>query len=49
MKDMWLVYGGEERVLVGYADADGSMAEDCHAILGYAFLIDCRPVSWSSK
>ena len=37
MKDMWLVYGGEERVLVGYADADGSMAEDCHAILGYAF------------
>jgi len=30
-------------------DADGSMAEDRHAITGYAFLIDGRAVSWSSK
>jgi len=48
-KDMWLTYGGEERVLVGYADADRSMAEDRHAISGYAFLIDGGAVSWSSK
>jgi Reverse transcriptase (RNA-dependent DNA polymerase)/gag-polypeptide of LTR copia-type/Integrase core domain/GAG-pre-integrase domain/Zinc knuckle len=48
-KDMWLTYGGEERVLVGYVDADGSMAEDRHAISGYAFLIDGGAVSWSSK
>src|SRR5882762_2570295 len=47
-EDMWL-YGCEERVLVGYVDADGSMTEDHHAISGYMFLIDCRAVSWSSK
>ena len=27
-KDLWLTYGGDKKVLVGYADADGSMAED---------------------
>ena len=34
---------------MGYADADGSMAEDRHAITGYAFLIDGGAVSWLSK
>ena len=34
---------------MGYADADGSMAEDRRAITGYAFLIDSGAVSWSSK
>ncbi len=33
----------------GYADADGSMAEDRHAILGYAFLLGGGAISWSSK
>jgi hypothetical protein len=44
-----LTYGGVEGTLVGYADADGSMAEDRKAISGYAFLIDGGAVSWSSK
>ena len=35
--------------LTGYADADGSMAEDRHAISGYAFLIHGGVVSWSAK
>ena len=48
-KELWLTYGGEEKVLEGYADADGSMAEDQHAISGYAFLIDGGAVSWSTK
>ena len=35
-KDLWLSYGGQQKILVGYADADGNMAEDRHAISGYA-------------
>ena len=34
---------------MGYADADGSMTEDCRTVTGYAFLIDGEAVSWSSK
>ena len=49
MKELWLSYGGEEKKLVGYADADGNMAEDRHAILGYAFLIHGGAVSWTTK
>ncbi|KAJ8517721.1 hypothetical protein ONZ45_g5159 [Pleurotus djamor] len=48
-RDHWLTYGGKEQVLVGYADADGSMAEDRKAISGYAFMINGGAVSWSSK
>ena len=35
--------------LTEYTDADGSMAEDRHAISGYAFLIHGSAVSWSAK
>jgi hypothetical protein len=48
-RDLWLTYGGQEIGLAGYADADGSMAEDRHAISGYVFLIDGGAVSWSTK
>jgi transposase InsO family protein len=48
-RDLWLTYGETQRTLEGYADADGSMAEDRRAITGYAFLIDGGAVSWSSK
>ena len=48
-RDLWLTYGEQRRTLVGYADADGSMSEDCRAITGYAFLIDGGAVSWSLK
>jgi hypothetical protein len=49
MRDLWLMYGEEQRHLIGYADTDGSMSEDRRAITGYAFLIDGGAVSWSSK
>ena len=48
-KDLWLTYGGDTKVLVGYADADGSMAEDRCAVSGYAFIVDGGAVSWSTK
>jgi hypothetical protein len=38
-KDLWLSYGHAKIDLAGYADADGSMAEDRHAISGYAFIV----------
>ena len=48
-KDLWLSYGGNKKELVGYADADGNMAEDRHAISGYAFLLHGGAVSWTTK
>ena len=48
-RELWLSYGETRRALEGYADADGSMAEDRRAISGYTFLIDGGAVSWSSK
>jgi len=48
-RDLWLTYGEESSPLAGYADTDGSMAEDRRAISGYAFLIDGGAISWSSK
>ena len=47
--DLWLTYGETSTPLKGYADADGSMAEDCCTISGYAFLINGGAVLWSSK
>ena len=35
--------------LIGYADADGSMSEDWHALSGYTFLNNDGAVSWSTK
>ena len=49
MCNLWLTYGKANNPLEGYADADGSMAKDHHAISGYTFLIDGSAVSWSSK
>ncbi|CAA7259930.1 unnamed protein product [Cyclocybe aegerita] len=48
-KELWLSFGGDTKGLVGFADADGSMAEECHAISGYAFLLHGGAVSWSAK
>ena len=47
--ELWLSYGIKNMKLTGYTDADGSMAEDRHAISGYAFLIHGGAVSWSAK
>ena len=49
LKDLWLSYGGGEKELVGFADADGSMTEDQHMTSGYVFLVDGGAVSWSTK
>src|SRR6266511_3471556 len=48
-KELWLSYGGQQKKLEGYADADGSMAEDRRAISGYAFIVNGGTVSWSAK
>jgi hypothetical protein len=48
-RDLWLLYGGKRGNLVGYADADGNMAEDHHAISGYTFLLHGGAVSWTTK
>ena len=48
-RELWLSYGSRVRELEGYADADGSMAEDRKAISGYAFLVNGGAVSWSAK
>jgi hypothetical protein len=48
-RELWLSYGGIARELTGYADADGNMAEDRHAISGYAFLLHGGAVSWTTK
>ena len=48
-KEFWLTYGGPQKELKGYADADGSMAEDRHAISGYTFLLHGGAVSWAAK
>jgi hypothetical protein len=44
-RDLQLSFGGGARDLVGYADTDGSMAEDRRAISGYAFLLNGGAVS----
>jgi hypothetical protein len=48
-KKLELTYGGEERGLVGYVDADGASQEHRRAISGYVFMVDGGAVSWSSK
>jgi hypothetical protein len=48
-KDLWLSFGHAKIDLAGYADADGSMAKDRHAISGYAFIVHGGAISWSAK
>jgi len=49
MTDLWLTYGISKMDLMGYADADGSMAEDRHAISRYTFMIHGGAILWSAK
>ena len=44
-----VVWRERERELVGYANADGNMAEDQHVMSGYVFVVDGVAVSWSIK
>ena len=49
--ELELTYGGEQRGLEEYVDADGALQEHRRAITGYVFMIDSDggAVSWSSK
>lgn len=47
--ELWLSYRMLRMDLTGYTDADGSMAEDHHAISGYTFLIHSGAILWSAK
>ena len=51
-KELWLVYGSGKSGspgLIGFADADGNMAEDRQAISGYAFMLYGGVITWSAK
>ena len=48
-KTLQLTYGGDERGLVVYVDADGASQDHRRAISGYIFMVDEGAVSWSSK
>ena len=48
-KDLELTYGGEERGLVGYVDANGVSQEHRQAISSYVFMVDGGAILWSSK
>jgi hypothetical protein len=46
---LWLVLGGLDKSIEGYADADWALQLDRHSISGYAFRYGCRVITWSSK
>jgi hypothetical protein len=46
---MALTYGGEQHNLGGFTDADGASQDHHRAILGHAFIMDSRAISWSSR
>lgn len=48
-REFWMTYEHAKTELTGYADANGSMAEDWRAISGYAFIIHGGAVSWSAE
>ena len=48
-KTLQLTYGGDERGLVRYVNADGASQDHRRAISGYVFMVDGGAVSWSSK
>jgi len=47
--NLWLSYRTMKQDMTGFTDADGSMAEDRHAISRYAFLIHGGAITWSAK
>ena len=48
-KDWKLIYRKTDNGLEGFMNADRSFQEHCHAISGYAFLMNGGAISWSSK
>ena len=47
-KSFTLTFGGVEKGLEGYTDADGASQEHRRTISGYAYLLDGGAVSWAS-
>ena len=48
-RELWLVLGGPDKTVEGYADADWASQLDRHSISGYAFCYGCGVITWSSK
>jgi len=48
-KGLALTFGAGKKGLEGYTDADGASQEHCHAISGFAYILDGGAVSWMSK
>jgi hypothetical protein len=48
-RDLWLVMGGHDKTVEGYADADWGSQLDRHSISGYVFRYGCGAINWSSK
>jgi hypothetical protein len=48
-RDLWLVLGGLEPRVCGYADVDWGSQLNRHSISGYVFFIGSGAMSWSSK
>ena len=51
IKNLWLIYGCNiiNPELYAYGDTDSNVAEDQHALSGYAVLLNGGAVSWSTK
>jgi hypothetical protein len=49
IRDLWLVFGGEGDMGIGYADADWALQMDRHSIPGYTFHIRQGAFNWSLK
>ena len=48
-KKLALTFRVGKQGLEGFTDADGASQEHCHAISGYAYILDGGAVSWASK
>jgi Reverse transcriptase (RNA-dependent DNA polymerase)/GAG-pre-integrase domain len=48
-RNLQLTYGGEERGLIGYVDADGASQDHRRAISGYVFMVDGEAVPRSKN
>ena len=49
MKGLALTFRAGKKGVEGYTDTDGASQEHCHAISGYAYILDGGAFSWMSK
>jgi hypothetical protein len=48
-RDLWLTFGGIDKVIRGFTDSDWGSQPDRHSISGYAFLVGTGAITWRSK